>query len=73
MITNFKRYKNPKFKIYDPVRLKGKGTDIIFFIDHILGDLYHISDDKFIYQGYYEERELEELSDEEKAILKYNL
>jgi len=73
LITIFEKFKDSKFKIGDPVRLKGKGTDIIFYIDQVIGTMYHIEDDKFIYRGYYQEEELEKLSDEEIAILKYNL
>jgi len=72
-------YKNLKFEVGEPVRLKDKGIDeLIFYIDWI--DIqsddnvwYHIKDDDYIYGGIYYESELAKLSDEEKMALKYNL
>ena len=72
-----------KFEIGEPVRIKNllkDGINLIFFIDGItLGDeinhqhLYHINDDKYIYQGNYKQFELVKISDEEKIALKYNI
>jgi len=72
-------YNNLKFKVGEPVRLKGIETNLIFYIDWINvnsdenGVWYHIKDDKYIYQRQYRDFELEKLSEEEKMQLKYNL
>ena len=66
-----------KFEIGEPVRFKDKG-DLIFYIDYIeiIGldcILYHVKDDRYIYEGLYQDFQLEKLSDDEKNTLKYNL
>ena len=68
-----------ELKVGDPVRLKNKDVpELIFYIDWI--DIqssdniwYHVKDDRYIYEGIYQDFELEKISDEEIAKLKYNI
>ena len=72
-------YDNLELKVGDPVRLKNKDVpELIFYIDWI--DIqssdniwYHVKDDRYIYEGIYQDFELEKISDEEIAKLKYNI
>ena len=72
-------YNNLKLKVGDPIRFKNKGIhEYIFYIDWI--DIqspdniwYHVKDDRYIYEGIYQDFELEKINDEEIAKLKYNL